>query len=174
VFTSSWIVNEAAAAGRIINGFTLSISNSQHRCVPMMNGRTAQFHVGTGWLTQLDLLHSVAHVITPDTVAFHGPQWAKNYLKVVQTFASTRKRNELRDAFKEFKVQYIYKSDEAKEAARQRAAEHGTPFTRPKVSREAQQDDLVAMMRELAGLPPEPEPEDPIDRMLKAARRAQP
>lgn len=168
---SSWYRDEATKAGKTVSDVRV-ITGTYHRCQPIMNGRTIMVNMGQGRSTLIDLTHTMAHVITPydGTVALHGPEFCKNMLEVAKHLGTQRTRDQIRDVFNEEKVKWRIWSPEAKEAAKKRAAEHGTPFA-PKVSREEQQEDLVAMMRELAGLPPEPETTDPIDAMLKAAKK---
>jgi hypothetical protein len=70
----------------------------------------------------LGALHALSHLIVTEQPA-HCPEWAMTYLKMVQQFAPTASFNAMRASFREHRVKTFTWSDDAKAAAKVRAAE---------------------------------------------------
>lgn len=112
-------------------------------------GSTTPHFINVRYMSPLDVVHGLAHFITPPEAEFHGPEFARNYLALSKALGADVQRV-LRDTFKAYGVKYRTWSPEAKERARQRAAEKGTPFTRAKLTHKEQQQEIIAMMQDLA------------------------
>jgi hypothetical protein len=70
----------------------------------------------------LGSLHALSHLIVIER-PYHCPEWAMTYLKMVQQFAPTATSNAVRASFREHKVKTFTWSEDAKAAAKVRAAE---------------------------------------------------
>lgn len=72
--------------------------------------------------TSLGALHVLSHLLVREH-PLHCPEWAMNYLKMIQQYATTAEYNAMRASFKQHRVKTFTWSDDAKAAAKVRAAE---------------------------------------------------
>lgn len=72
--------------------------------------------------TGLGALHVLSHLLVTQP-PLHGPEWAMTFLKMVQQFAPTADHNAMRASFRKHRVKTYTWSDDAKAAAKVRAAE---------------------------------------------------
>lgn len=119
-------------------------------------GKAGLLRIGAH-LTRVDVLHALTHKITPTDVALHGPEFAKEFLNIVERYLGAQYKAQLLVQYKNRGVKYRTWSPEAKERARERAAKHGTPFGLARL--EEAQEGVLSILGELAGgLTPAPTP----------------
>lgn len=86
-------------------------------------------------VTELMVLRRLAHRVQPEDTAWHGVEWVKIFLSLVQRFMGMPKRTVVAAAFRAHGVKMTQWSPEAREAAKRRSAEK----------------ELLAMMKALGG-----------------------
>ena len=52
------------------------------------------------------VLHEIAHIITPNTYASHGPEYARNFLDLVRHYLGKESAEQLRASYKRHRVKY--------------------------------------------------------------------
>lgn len=120
------------------------VTNSRTTCTRGLSGGTALVTcvLGHPHLTQIDLIHSLAHAIVENSVtyehAWHGPEFCKAMLDLTARWVSPEAKVELQQAFRDHKIKHKVYTPEAREAARQRG-----------LNRWAEKD-LLALREELA------------------------
>lgn len=90
--------------------------------------------------TTMDLLHELAHHMTPTDVQLHGPEFVKAYLECVRRWLGADEKKRLKAIFLEHRVKTKVYSPEAKERLAQNAAKARSSFV---------EDDLKALLEEL-------------------------
>jgi len=73
--------------------------------------------------TDMMFCHALAHYMTPDNVAMHGPEYCRNLLEAVRKWISQEQADLLRKQMVVHKVKLRSWSPEARERAKQRWAE---------------------------------------------------
>lgn len=97
--------------------------------------------------SRFDVLHALAHVLTPRDVALHGSEFCKTFAGLVERFMGKQTKDNLLLLYRAAGVKWRTWSPEAKEAARQRAAEKGTPFGNAKI--EAAREGVISILQDL-------------------------
>jgi hypothetical protein len=91
-------------------------------------------------MTDIHLMHHVAHFMTPVEVAEHGPEYCRNFIEAVRKWVGADEAAELRTELKVQGAKLRSWSPEARERAKQRHAER---------SFGSAHDELKAMLAEL-------------------------
>lgn len=99
--------------------------------------------------TRYDLIHHLAHVLTPLDAALHGSEFAKEFAALVERFMGQEAKKNVLVLYKNFGVKSRTWSPEAKARAVQRAAEKGTPFGNQRL--EAARAGVLDILRDLTG-----------------------
>lgn len=79
-----------------------------------------KFRLTTGRMTDIHTYHTLAHLLHPDTTAWHGPEFAAVYIKLVEHELGEMVADDLRALFREHKVKTRTWSEASKAAARQK------------------------------------------------------
>ena len=79
-------------------------SNSRANCRLLWSGPLLSFPKWSRW--PIVILHEMAHAVTPVWCAWHGPEFASNYIALVSHYMGTESARELKAAFRKHKASY--------------------------------------------------------------------
>lgn len=129
VTRKAWFRNRQVVRLGSKNQFTPQYFNSHGLyCSPVVMRRAAdedgvaavKFRLTPGRMTDIDTLHTLGHLLHPDVTAWHGPEFAAAYIKLVEHELGEMMGDDLRSLFREHKVKTRTWSEASKEAARQK------------------------------------------------------
>lgn len=122
-------------------------------CSPRWRCASSILHVSTG--NQLDVLHAMAHILVPTDVAWHGPEFVREYLTLVERFISKDAKANLTKIFRAAGVETSTWNAEAKQAARKRALDNPESTTFGAAKLERDKNSMLELLAELhAEVPP--------------------